>query len=96
MDAVLLQTKHLNNRQILLPESKYANRYYEYLPGVLPMISEETEQLLVADEEGAYFHKDINHYRQILRKAIEDEHFRIADIRRQYKEERKRRLGHLD
>lgn len=78
-----LWEENLKGNQIELLDKKIGgNTVYVDLDGRLPEISDETKNMLVADEQGYYFHDTVYYYRMMIYAAMPEEpDIHIHDIR---------------
>ena len=78
-----LKEENLNGNQIEMLDKKIGgNTVYVDLDGRFPKISEETKNMLVADEQGHYFHDTVHYYRMMIYAAMpEGSEIPIHDIR---------------
>lgn len=81
-DILELKEENVKGRELQVVESKFGGKDYYHNPdGSLPVISEETAELLVPDEEGKFFQHDKRYYVEMLRKAFPNKEFRFHYIR---------------
>lgn len=59
-----------------------ATKLYQYADGSIPVISEETADMLVLGEDGKFFHHNREYYIRLFRRAISDKEFSYHYIRR--------------
>lgn len=79
---VELNEENLHGNQIEILDKKMGNTIYVDIDGHLPEISEETKNMLVADEQGYYFHDTVRCYRQMFHTAMpQGSEIHIHDIR---------------
>lgn len=78
-----LREENLKGNQIELLDKKISgNTVYVDLDGRLPEISDETKNMLVADEQGCYFHDTVFRYRKMIHTAmLQGSDIHIHDIR---------------
>lgn len=78
-----LREENLKGNQIELLDKKIGgNTVYVDLDGRLPEISDETKNMLVADEQGCYFHDTVFRYRKMIHTAmLQGSDIHIHDIR---------------
>ena len=78
-----LREENLKGNQIELLDKKIGGKtVYVDLDGRLPEISDETKNMLVADEQGYYFHDTVYYYRMMIYAAMPEEpDIHIHDIR---------------
>lgn len=70
-DVLEFKEENVKGRMLQVVESKFGGKdYYHNQDGSLPVISEETAELLVADEEGRFFCHDTRYYNMLIRKII--------------------------
>ena len=90
-DVLELKEENVNGRKLQVVESKLDGKDYYHNPdGSLPVISEETTELLVPDEEGKFFQHDKRYYNMLIRKILPNKPFSfhylrqyVMDMRRQ-------------
>lgn len=78
-----LREENLKGNQIELLDKKIGGKtVYVDLDGRLPEISDETKNMLVADELGFYFHDTLHRYRRMIYTAmLQGSDIHIHDIR---------------
>lgn len=90
-DVLELKEENVNGRKLQVVESKLDGKDYYHNPdGSLPVISEETAELLVPDEDGKFVRHDKRYYNMLIRKIISNKPFcfyylrqYVMDVRRQ-------------
>lgn len=90
-DVLELKEENVKGRTLQVVESKFGGKDYYHNPdGSLPVISEETAELLVPDEEGKFFQHDKRYYNMLIRKIIPNKPFcfhylrqYVMDVRKQ-------------
>ena len=81
-DVLELKEENVKGRTLQVVESKFGGKDYYHNPdGSLPVISEETAELLVPDEEGKFFHHDKRYYNMLIRKICPDKKFSFHYLR---------------
>lgn len=81
-DVLELKEENVKGRTLQVVESKFGGKDYYHNPdGSLPVISEETAELLVPDEKGKYFHHDKRYYNMLIRKIIPNNPFSFHYLR---------------
>lgn len=81
-DVLELKEENVKGRTLQVVESKFGGKDYYHNPdGSLPVISEETAELLVPDEEGKFFHHDKRYYNMLIRKIIPNKPFSFHYLR---------------
>ena len=79
---VELKEENLKGNQIEILDKKMGNTIYVDIDGHLPEISEKTKNMLVADEQGYYFHDTVCCYRRMIHAAMpQGSEIHIHDIR---------------
>lgn len=90
-DVLELKEENVKGRELQVIESKFGGKDYYHNPdGSLLVISEETAELLVPDEDGKFFRHDKRYYNMLIRKIISNKPFcfhylrqYVMDVRRQ-------------
>ncbi len=81
-DILLLREENVKERKLQVIESKFGGKdFYRNPDGSFPVITEETEALLVPDEEGKYFQHDKQYYTVLIRKICPDKKFSFHYLR---------------
>lgn len=81
-DVLELKEENVKGRKLQVIESKFSGKDYYHNPdGSLPVISEETAELLVPGEDGKFFHHDIRYYNMLIRKIIPNKPFSFHYLR---------------
>ena len=81
-DVLELKEENVKGRTLQVVESKFGGKDYYHNPdGSLPVISEETAELLIPDEEGRFFHHDKRYYNMLIRKICPDKKFSFHYLR---------------
>lgn len=79
---VELNEENFHGNQIEMLDKKIRNMIYVDSEGRLPVISKDTKNMLVADEQGYYFHDTVRCYRQMIHAAmLQGSEIHIHDIR---------------
>lgn len=81
-DVLELKEENVKGRTLQVVESKFGGKDYYHNPdGSLPVIFEETAELLVPDEEGKFFHHDKRYYNMLIRKIFPNTPFSFHYLR---------------
>lgn len=79
---VELNEENIHGNQIEMIDKKIGNMIYVDSEGRLPVISKDTKNMLVADEQGYYFHDTVRCYRRMIHAAMpQGSEIHIHDIR---------------
>ena len=81
-DVLELKDENIKGRELQVIESKFGGKdFYRNPDGNFPVITEETEALLVLDEDGKYFQHDKQYYTMLIRKICPDKKFSFHYLR---------------
>ena len=81
-DVLELKDENIKGRELQVIESKFGGKdFYRNPDGSFPVITEETEALLVLDEDGKYFQHDKQYYTMLIRKICPDKKFSFHYLR---------------